>query len=251
MGLEDIIDARTANASIGFNADIKKNDQKDVAALYHALEPEDLLKFGLIPELVGRLPVVATLNPLDEKALVRVLTEPKNSLVRQYAKMFKIDGVDLEFTDEALHTIAELAVKRESGARGLRGILENIMMPFMYACPGRENLKKLVITKEIVESHSDLTSIMDYLDRCEKSKTGIPEAIPSPCAEAAVGETDSSESSLKSVDSSESTNQLDSHALDSTKVEPSTSTEYTPKKSKRSGKAKKGSKKGDKSPEDK
>ena len=248
VGLEDIIEARTANASIGFNADIKKNDQKDVAALYHALEPEDLLKFGLIPELVGRLPVVATLNPLDEKALVRVLTEPKNSLVRQYAKMFKIDGVDLEFTDDALHTIAELAVKRESGARGLRGILENIMMPFMYACPGRENLKKLVITKEIVESHSDLISIMDYLDRCEKSKTGIPEAIPSPCAEEADREDAPTESPLTSVSPSVEANPPEMNVSESPDVASSTS---APKKSKRSGKSKKGNKKSDKSPEDK
>ena len=170
VGLEDIIEARTASASIGFNADIKKNNQKDVSALYNALEPEDLLKFGIIPELVGRLPVVATLNPLDENALIRVLTEPKNSLVKQYAKMFKIDGIDLEFTNDALLTIAQLAVKREAGARGLRGILENIMMPFMYACPGRDGLSKLVITKDIVDSHSDITNIMDYLDKSEQNQ---------------------------------------------------------------------------------
>lgn len=252
VGLEDIIEARTANASIGFNADIKKNDQKDVATLYHALESEDLLKFGLIPELVGRLPVVATLHPLDEKALVRVLTEPKNSLVRQYAKMFKIDGVALEFTEDALRTIAELAVKRESGARGLRGILENIMMPFMYACPGRENLKKLVITKEIVESHSDLTSIMAYLDRCEKNETGLPEAIPSPCAV-------ESDTDTAHADDATPTSEKDK-TDDAASVPPATDPEtsstsetkanVTSKKSKKASRSKRSNKKSDKSPED-
>lgn len=254
VGLEDIIEARTANASIGFNADIKKNDQKDVAALYHALEPEDLLKFGLIPELVGRLPVVATLNPLDEKALIRVLTEPKNSLVRQYTKMFKIDGVALEFTDDALQTIAELAVKRESGARGLRGILENIMMPFMYACPGRENLKKLVITKEIVESHNDLTSIMDYLDRCEKSPTGIPDPIPSPCAVEADKDDAPDSNEPKTIAETSTQTAPETPVLQEVATQPDPTeqvTESTSKKSKKSSRSKKSKNKNDKSPEDK
>ncbi|MCL2325922.1 MAG: ATP-dependent Clp protease ATP-binding subunit ClpX [Proteobacteria bacterium] len=170
VGLEDIIDRRVGSASIGFNASIQKREEKNLSALYGALEAEDLLKFGLIPELVGRLPVVATLNPLNEDALIRVLTEPRNSLVKQYTKMFQIDGIALSFDDEALRSIAKLAVKREAGARGLRGIIEDIMMPFMYACPGRKHLTQLTITKEIVENHDDLDKIQLYLDALENEQ---------------------------------------------------------------------------------
>jgi len=170
VGLEDIIDRRVGSASIGFNASIQKREEKNLSALYGVLEAEDLLKFGLIPELVGRLPVVATLNPLNEDALIRVLTEPRNSLVRQYSKMFQIDGIALSFDKEALRSIAKLAVKREAGARGLRGIIEDIMMPFMYACPGRKHLTHLTITQEIVESHDDLDKIQLYLDALESEQ---------------------------------------------------------------------------------
>ena len=127
------------------------------------LEPEDLLKFGMIPELVGRLPVVATLHPLDENALIRILTEPRNALVKQYRKMFKIDGVDLEFTDEALHCAAQMGIKKESGARGLRSILENAMMPYLYAVPGMQELDKLTITKDIIERQGDLKQIDELI----------------------------------------------------------------------------------------
>ena len=159
VGLDDIIDQRTSNGSIGFNANVQTKQNRDIEALYRSLEPEDLLKYGLIPELVGRLPVVATLNPLDENALIRVLTEPKNSLVKQYVKSFKIDHIDLEFSDDALHTIAQMAIKKESGARGLRGILENAMMPFMYAAPSIKDFNRIVIDSDIIKKQGDLSQI--------------------------------------------------------------------------------------------
>ena len=163
VGLEDIIETRTSSGSIGFNANVQAKKERDLTALYKALEPEDLLKFGMIPELVGRLPVVATLQPLDEAALIQVLTEPKNALVKQYKKMLKIDGVDLHFTDEALHAIAQLGIKKESGARGLRGILENAMMPYLYAVPGLKNCKDITITEEIIRRQGDLKQIDEII----------------------------------------------------------------------------------------
>ncbi len=172
VGLEDIIETRTSSGSIGFNANVQAKKERDISALYKALEPEDLLKFGMIPELVGRLPVVATLHPLDEEALIRVLTEPKNALVKQYKKMFKIDGVDLGFTDEALHCVAQLGIKKEAGARGLRSIMENAMMPYLYAVPGLENCDHLTITDEIIRRQGDLAQIDELIRRVN----GEPEA---------------------------------------------------------------------------
>ena len=176
VGLEDIIDKRTTSGSLGFNANVVDKKERDLSALYRALEPEDLLKFGLIPELVGRLPVVATLEPLDEKALIRILTEPKNSLVKQYKKMFKIDGVDLEFTDEALEAAAKLGIKKESGARGLRSILENAMMPYLYAVPGIPNIDHLTVTKEIIERQGDLSQIDEIVTQYQKAAVGASAA---------------------------------------------------------------------------
>ena len=176
VGLEDIIETRTSSGSIGFNANVQTKKERDIQALYRALEPEDLLKFGMIPELVGRLPVVATLHPLDENALIRVLTEPKNALVKQYKKMFKIDGVDLDFTDEALHCAAQLGIKKESGARGLRSILENAMMPYLYAVPGLENCSHLTITEEIIRRQGDLAQIDEIIQKTKAPEA--PEAEP-------------------------------------------------------------------------
>lgn len=177
VGLEDLIEKRTSTSSIGFNANVQAKKDRDVGALYQKLEPEDLLKFGLIPELVGRLPVVATLHPLDEQALIRILTEPKNALTKQYQKMFKIDGVDLDFTSDALSCIAKLGIKKESGARGLRSILENAMMPYLYAVPGLENLEKLCITEEIIRRQGDLAQIDEFITRVKNGETviGAPE----------------------------------------------------------------------------
>lgn len=178
VGLEDIIETRTSSGSIGFNANVQAKKERDISALYKALEPEDLLKFGMIPELVGRLPVVATLHPLDEDALIRVLTEPKNALVKQYKKMFKIDGVDLDFTDEALHCVAQLGIKKEAGARGLRSIMENAMMPYLYAVPGLENCDHLTITDDIIRRQGDLTQIDELVRRFKGEPEPEAEATP-------------------------------------------------------------------------
>ena len=202
VGLEDIIESRTSSASIGFNANVTAKKERDVEALYRALEPEDLLKFGMIPELVGRLPVVATLHPLDEKALIQVLTEPKNALVKQYKKTFKIDNVDLDFTDDALHTVAQLAIKKESGARGLRGILENAMMPFMYAVPGMDNLDKLTITSDIIRRQGDLKQIDELMNGSlneKKSEPAVAESAPESASAESAPEPAASESAPESA----------------------------------------------------
>ncbi len=149
-GLEDIINQRVGEASIGFGADVIKAEQKEPGELLTQMQPEDLMKFGLIPEFVGRLPVIATLHQLDEEALVEILTAPKNALVRQYRKLFKIDGVDLEFEPDALRAVARSALKHKTGARGLRTILEQTMMDLMYEVPGRTDVSKIVITEDMI-----------------------------------------------------------------------------------------------------
>ncbi len=150
-GLEKIIKNRTENKSLGFGADIKSRKEENVGALLAKVMPDDLLKFGLIPEFVGRVPIVVTLEDLDENALVRVLKEPKNALTKQYSKLFEMDGVQLEFQEEALRSVAQQAIKRETGARGLRAIFEDIMMDTMFEIPSREDVEKCIITKETVE----------------------------------------------------------------------------------------------------
>lgn len=153
-GIEQIIKRRIGKKVIGFGADLAadgvRGDLKPGEYLKYVL-PEDLLKFGLIPEFVGRLPVLATLEPLDEETLVRILTEPKNALVKQYQKLLSLDGVELEFTDEALRQIAKEAIKRNTGARGLRAIIEQIMLDMMYELPSRDDVEKCVITEETVK----------------------------------------------------------------------------------------------------
>ena len=149
-GLEELINQRVGEASIGFGADVVKAEQKELGELLAQMQPEDLMRFGLIPEFVGRLPVIATLQQLDEEALVEILTEPKNALVRQYRKLFKIDGVDLEFEPDALRAVARSALKHKTGARGLRTILERTMMDLMYEVPGRSDVGKIVITKDMI-----------------------------------------------------------------------------------------------------
>jgi ATP-dependent Clp protease ATP-binding subunit ClpX len=150
-GLESIIKRRIGKKVIGFNADGHKTDLKPGEYLSMAL-PEDLLKFGLIPEFVGRLPVISTLEPLDEAALVRILTEPKNALVKQYQKLLEMDNVALEFDQEALDAIAKEAIKRNTGARGLRAIIESIMLDVMFEVPSREDIKSCNVTKDVVEN---------------------------------------------------------------------------------------------------
>src|SRR6184192_2912940 len=150
VGLEDIIRRRIGVKGMGFGADIRRRDERSASDLLHEVQTEDLLKFGLIPEFVGRLPVIATLQELDEQALVRILKEPKNALTRQYQKLFEMEGVHLRFTDGALSAIAREALKRKSGARGLRAIMENIMLDVMYDIPSQPNIKEVLISEEVV-----------------------------------------------------------------------------------------------------
>ena len=162
-GLEKIIAQRGKGSAIGFGADVKDNDSRGVGEMFKELEPEDLLKFGLIPEFVGRLPVIATLTDLDEAALVTILTEPKNALVKQYQRLFELEDVKLKFTDDALSAIAKRAIERKTGARGLRSIMEDILLDTMFELPGAEGVLEVVVNDEAVTS--DLQPLMIYAER--------------------------------------------------------------------------------------
>lgn len=154
-GIDKVIDRRLTKSVMGFGADIEKKDSKDMAELLQQVQPEDLLKFGLIPEFIGRLPVIVALHPLNEDALVRILTEPKNALVKQYQKLLAMDHVELEFDDGAIHAIARRAIERNTGARGLRAIIEKIMQHVMYEIPGMKDVRKCIVTEDVVLKHSD------------------------------------------------------------------------------------------------
>ena len=151
-GLDKIIAQRGKGTAMGFGADVRENDDRGVGELFTELEPEDLLKFGLIPEFVGRLPVIATLTDLDADALVTILTQPKNALVKQYQKLFEIEGTQLTFTDDALMAIANRAIERKTGARGLRSIMEDILLDTMFDLPSLENVTEVVVNEEAVGS---------------------------------------------------------------------------------------------------
>jgi len=151
-GLEKIISNRSQGSSIGFGADVKDPDDRRTGEVLREVEPEDLLKFGLIPEFVGRLPVVATLEDLDNEALVEILTKPKNALVKQYQRLFEMENVNLEFREEALKAIADKAIERKTGARGLRSIMENILLDPMFDLPGMEDVEEIIINGETVEN---------------------------------------------------------------------------------------------------
>jgi ATP-dependent Clp protease ATP-binding subunit ClpX len=151
VGIEDIIRKRVGRKRMGFGGALEEKDGRRASDLLHDVRPEDLLKFGLIPEFIGRLPVIATLDELDESALVRILKEPKNALTKQYCKLFDMENVHLKFTEEALRAIAREAMKRKSGARGLRAIMENIMLDIMYDIPSQPNIKEVVISEEVVD----------------------------------------------------------------------------------------------------
>lgn len=153
-GLDKIVENRLDQKSIGFNAQIKDKNESEIGVLLKQVQPEDLTKFGLIPEFVGRVPINVALDPLDEDALVKVLTEPKNAIVKQYKKLFELDGVKLEFEEEALKSIAHQAYVRKTGARGLRSILEKLMNDIMFEIPSDDSIEKCVITKESVEGNS-------------------------------------------------------------------------------------------------
>ncbi len=149
-GIEKIIQNRIGKKAMGFNADVQSKKDVNIGEILQHILPEDLLKYGLIPEFVGRLPVIVTLDALDKEALIKILTEPKNALVKQYQKLFELDQVNLEFKPEALEAIADEALRRKTGARGLRSIIENIMMDVMYEIPSREDINKVIVTKEVV-----------------------------------------------------------------------------------------------------
>ncbi|MCL7408217.1 ATP-dependent Clp protease ATP-binding subunit ClpX [Marivivens donghaensis] len=167
-GLDKIIAQRGKGSGIGFGAAVKENDDRGVGEIFKELEPEDLLKFGLIPEFVGRLPVIATLTDLDEDALIIILTQPKNALVKQYQKLFEIEGVDLTFTDDALRAIAKKAIERKTGARGLRSIMEDILLDTMFDLPGMENVTEVVVNEEAVGP--DAKPLMIFEDDAKSEK---------------------------------------------------------------------------------
>ena len=150
MGLEDIVRRRTGRKKLGFGGEVERRDARKDSELLHEVQPEDLLKFGLIPEFIGRLPVIATLNELSDNDLVRILREPKNALTKQYNKLFEMEGVHLKFTEDALWAIAREAMRRKSGARGLRAIIENTMLELMYEMPTQTNIKEVIISAEVV-----------------------------------------------------------------------------------------------------
>ncbi len=164
-GLEKIIGSRGKGTSIGFGADVRSPDERRTGDVLREVEPEDLLKFGLIPEFVGRLPVVATLEDLDESALMDILTKPKNALVKQYQRLFEMEDVRLEFTDEALKAISLKAIQRKTGARGLRSIMESILLDPMFDLPALEGVEGVVISREVVDSGA--TPLYIYTDRRE------------------------------------------------------------------------------------
>ena len=158
-GLESIVENRLDRKSIGFHAELKKKSEHEIGELFKKVQPEDLIKFGLIPEFVGRVPICVSLDGLDEAALVRILKEPKNAITKQYKKLFELDGVELEFEDEAIEVIAHRAYEKKTGARGLRSILEGVMNDLMFEIPSDESIAKCIITKACVEGESEPTII--------------------------------------------------------------------------------------------
>jgi ATP-dependent Clp protease ATP-binding subunit ClpX len=149
-GLEKIIESRIGRKGVGFGADLRRISDKDVGEILAKVLPEDLLKFGLIPEFIGRLPVISSVHSLDKQALVRILVEPKNALVKQYRKFFEFDGVELEFSDDAMEAVADQAILRGTGARGLRAILEEVLLDVQYDLPSRDDVRRCVVTADVV-----------------------------------------------------------------------------------------------------
>ncbi len=146
---------------MGFRADVKALGSRDIGGTLERLEPEDLIRYGLIPEFVGRLPVVGTLHELDKPALIQILTQPKNAITRQYQKLFEFENVKLRFTDDALEAIAQAAIGRKIGARGLRMIIEDLMLEIMYTLPGQKKIRECVITREVVETRAAPITLME------------------------------------------------------------------------------------------
>ena len=167
-GLDKIIQKRIGQKSMGFEANIQSKTEKNVGKLLEQIQPEDLLRYGMIPEFVGRLPVVVTLHELDEEALIKILVEPKNALLKQYKKLFEIDNVELEIEEEALRAIAKKAIERKTGARGLRSIVEGIMLDVMYDIPSRNDVKKCVLTRETIENGANPALVL--IEKKKKDK---------------------------------------------------------------------------------
>ena len=171
-GLEKIVEGRAGKSGVGFNAPLRTAEDREAADIFADVMPEDLLKFGLIPEFIGRLPVITSVSNLDKKALIQILTEPKNALVRQYQKLFELDDVQLEFEEEALDAIAELALKRGTGARGLRAIMEHVLLGVMYDIPGREDVEKVGVTSDCIENDAQPKIVLRSAESAKRSKRG-------------------------------------------------------------------------------
>ena len=169
-GLENVINARTGKKSMGFGAEIETQKEKEMANPFKKVLPEDFVKYGLIPEFVGRLPVVVTLDQLDEAALVKILTEPKNALTKQYESFLAMDHVELDFDDDALKAIAHEALARKAGARGLRAIIEGIMKNVMYEVPSRDDVEKCIVTKDVVTAHKEPELVLKKVDATKKAR---------------------------------------------------------------------------------
>ena len=167
-GLDKIIAARGKGTAMGFGADVRSTENQRIGDLFAKVEPEDLLKFGLIPEFVGRLPIIATLTDLDEAALISILTEPKNALIKQYSKLFEMEGARLRFSDDALKAVALRAIKRKTGARGLRAILESILLDLMYDLPSMQNVEEVIINADVVDNGAQ--PVIVHTDQKRESK---------------------------------------------------------------------------------
>ncbi|TYP87563.1 ATP-dependent Clp protease ATP-binding subunit ClpX [Blastococcus xanthinilyticus] len=170
-GLEQVIEARAGKQGIGFAGEIRGKQEIEDANAFAEVMPEDLLKFGMIPEFIGRLPVITSVRKLDRQALINILTQPKNALVRQYRKLFELDGVELEFTDDALEAVADQAILRGTGARGLRAIMEEVLQSVMYDIPSREDVASVVVTKEVVLEHVNPTIVPRKPSRAPREKS--------------------------------------------------------------------------------
>ena len=177
-GLENIISTRLGNRTLGFGAELETKEDKSIGRVLSHMRPEDLVKFGLIPELVGRLPVMLTLDNLDEEVMIRILTEPKNALVKQYQRLFDLDGVDLRFTDDALKAIATEAISRKTGARGLRSIIENALLDTMFEIPGDTEIRSCMVTREVILQNAK-PEIIKEIPRQKKrqSASALPEKL--------------------------------------------------------------------------
>ncbi|CCG02462.1 ATP-dependent Clp protease ATP-binding subunit ClpX [Blastococcus saxobsidens] len=170
-GLEQVIEARAGKQGIGFAGEIRGKKELEELNAFAEVMPEDLLKFGMIPEFIGRLPVITSVKKLDRQALINILTQPKNALVRQYRKLFELDGVELEFTDDALEAVADQAILRGTGARGLRAIMEEVLQSVMYDIPSREDIASVTITKEVVLEHVNPTIVPRKPSRAPREKS--------------------------------------------------------------------------------